>query len=65
MAEIVNLRQARKRAARAQKEEQAEANRARHGLPARERKMAAAEKARSKARHEAHRRDCPAGHDED
>jgi len=44
MSEIVNLRQARKRKARADREAEAAANRARHGLSKAERTAAAAEK---------------------
>jgi hypothetical protein len=42
MTEIVNLRRVRKRKARNAKEAQAEANRARHGTPKRERDLAKA-----------------------
>ena len=59
MPEIVNLRQARKRAARAKKENRAEENRALHSLPARERKQVAAQNKRDKALHEAHRLERP------
>ena len=57
MAEIVNLRQVRKRAARAGKERRAEENRALHSLPARERKAIAKENEQRLARLDAHRRD--------
>ena len=61
MAEIINLRQARKRVAKAKKEGRAEENRALHSLPARQRKATAARNERDKARHEAHRREQPDG----
>jgi Domain of unknown function (DUF4169) len=44
MAEIVNLRLARKRATRKAGEEQAEANRILHSIPAKKRKADAAER---------------------
>lgn len=49
MAELINLRQARKAKARGEKDKQAEANRLLHGTPKRERKraQAQAEKARN------------------
>jgi hypothetical protein len=49
MAEILNLRSARKRALRQDKERKAAANRATHGVPAAERKAQAAH--RDMARH--------------
>ena len=55
MAEIVNLRQARKQAARAARERAAEENRALHSLPGRLRKSASKENAQERDRHEAHR----------
>jgi Domain of unknown function (DUF4169) len=61
MAEIVNLRQARKRKARADKERAAEENRALHGRSKAE-KLRDAEAARkSRDFLEGHRRDRPAG----
>ena len=44
MAEIVNLRRFRKQKARAGREEDAEANRRRHGMTAAEKKQKAAER---------------------
>ena len=57
MAEIVNLRRARKAKGRAEKEREAEANRVKHGVPkpARDLAKARAEKAASVV--EAHRLD--------
>ncbi len=57
MAEIVNLRQARKRAARAEKERRAEENRTLHALPKRQRKQAAEETGQRLRRLDAHRLD--------
>ncbi|MCB1463003.1 MAG: DUF4169 family protein [Nitratireductor sp.] len=55
MAEVINLRQARKRAAKAGREREAEANRLLHAMPAKTRKAAAREAEQSRLRHEAHR----------
>ncbi len=57
MAEIVNLRRARKAKGRAEKEREAEANRARHGIakPVRDLAKARAEKEKSAA--DAHKLD--------
>lgn len=55
MAEIVNLRLARKRARRQASEAEADKNRALHSVPARQRKDAAAKNAAADRRHEAHR----------
>ncbi|MCG6856446.1 MAG: DUF4169 family protein [Salaquimonas sp.] len=57
MAEIINLRQARKRAARAGKERKAEENRALHSLPGAKRKAAARNNDKDRQRHEAHLRE--------
>jgi hypothetical protein len=57
MAEIVNLRQARKRAARAERERVAAENRAVHGRSKAERLSEAAEKRRDAAALDGHRRD--------
>ena len=46
MADIVNLRTARKQKARAHKEATADANRAKHGIPTKTRGQDAAKKAR-------------------
>jgi hypothetical protein len=54
-AEIVNLRQARKRKARAEKETAAEANRLRHGLPKPEKRRLKAEGDLAARRLEGHR----------
>ena len=59
MADIVNLRTARKRKAREEKERAAEENRVRHGLSGAERRAARVERERADAAHEAHRRDGP------
>jgi hypothetical protein len=59
MAEIVNLRMARKRAARAAREIQAEQNRARSSAPKAERKLGRARRESELARHEAHRIEPP------
>lgn len=55
MAEIVNLRQARKRQARAEKETRADANRVAFGRPKAERQLDEARQAASERRHEGHR----------
>ena len=65
MAEIVNLRQARKRAARAEKERRAEENRTLHALPKRQRKQAAEETEQRLRRLDAHRLDGSAGGSDD
>lgn len=57
MAEIVNLRIARKRKARAEKEKAADENRVRHGLSKPQRIAAETMREREAALHEAHRRD--------
>lgn len=57
MAEVVNLRQARKRKQRALKEEQAEANRIRHGLSKSEREAATKEQSDHKKFVEQHQLD--------
>jgi hypothetical protein len=57
MAEIVNLRRARKRRARARDAKVAEANRSRFGTPKAERERSKAEKAAEVRRHEGHRLD--------
>ncbi len=55
MGEVVNLRIARKRAARAADERAAEANRARHGISGAEKKRRANEDARAAAHLDGHR----------
>ena len=50
MSEIVNLRQARKRADRARREDEAAANRAKHGLTKAERMKHTAEAEKSRKR---------------
>lgn len=55
MAEIVNLRQARKKKARAEKAALADANRVKHGTPKSLRDRASAEKAKAESAHEGHR----------
>lgn len=59
MAEIVNLRTARKRKAREDDRRIAEQNRVRHGRSKDERRAAEAERDRASAAHDAHRRDRP------
>ncbi len=56
MGEVVNLRLARKRKARADREKNAERNRVEHGVSRRQREAAAAEKQRAERTHESHRR---------
>jgi hypothetical protein len=56
MAEIVNLRQARKRKARAERERTAEANRLKFGRPKAEKEHSRLEEARAQRTHEGHRR---------
>lgn len=56
---VVNLRQARKRRARAAARKEADANAVRHGLPKDERKRQEAEAERVVRLHEAHRRERP------
>jgi hypothetical protein len=55
MGEIVNLRTARKRAAKAADAKMAEANRARHGMSGAEKRRIAAEEARAQALLDGHR----------
>jgi hypothetical protein len=57
MVEIVNLRQERKRKARAVRERAAEENRARFGRSKTDVKRETAQRALDDARHDAHRRD--------
>lgn len=57
MAEIVNLRQARKRKAREEKEQAAEANRLAFGRTKAEKRVVKLEKERSESVLDAHRRD--------
>lgn len=57
MAEIVNLRMARKHKARSQKEKAAAENRVRHGMTKSERVRLKAGQDRELSAHEAHRRD--------
>ncbi|MDD3444168.1 MAG: DUF4169 family protein [Zavarzinia sp.] len=56
MADIINLRRARKAKARAEAEATAAENRIRFGRPAAERKLEAARDALETRRHEGHRR---------
>ncbi|GIL01024.1 MAG: hypothetical protein BroJett030_09230 [Alphaproteobacteria bacterium] len=63
MGEVVNLRLARKRAARKGREHQAAANRAMHSAPAAERRRVAAERQLAEGRLDGSRRDDP-GRDE-
>ena len=55
MAELINLRQARKAKAKAEKEKSAAANRVLHGTPKALRKLADAEKSQSEQAHCGHR----------
>lgn len=57
MAEIVNLRRARKAATRAARAREADGNAARHGLTPAERRRQEAEAARAAATLDAHRRE--------
>lgn len=57
MADIVNLRQARKRKTRADRQREAEANRLKFGRPKAETEHRKLEEARSERAHEGHRRD--------
>ena len=57
MGEVVNLRQARKRKARAERERTAEANRLKHGQPKSQKDRTRLEEDRARRAHEAHRRD--------
>jgi hypothetical protein len=57
MSVVVNLRQARKRKRRAEKEEAAEANRVTHGRPAAEKTATARAQALQARRLEGHRRE--------
>jgi hypothetical protein len=61
MAEIVNLRQHRKRKARARKEEAAAENRARFGMTKAERERNAATRTKEQRNLDGHRRDPPPG----
>lgn len=56
MAEIVNLRNARKRKARQERQRVVEENRIRHGLTGHQRRAAKVERERLAKAHEAHRR---------
>jgi hypothetical protein len=57
MAEIVNLRRARRNKARAEKEREADANRAKHGVAKRSRDLAHARAEKEKHAVEAHKLD--------
>lgn len=61
MAEIVNLRRARKRKSRDQAAGHADAQRTRHGRPKAERKLESARRGQADARLEGHRLDQPDG----
>lgn len=65
MAEIVNLRRARKAKARAEAETTAAENRARFGRPAAERKLEAARDELAGKRHAGHRLEKPGKTDDD
>lgn len=57
MAEIVNLRRARKAKARQEREAEAAANRAQHGRSGAEKRTSRLEDERARREHAAHRRD--------
>lgn len=57
MAEIVNLKRVKKARARTEKEAAADANRAMHGTPKRERDLAKARAELSQSRLDAHKKD--------
>ena len=57
MVELINLRRARKRKARATREVEAEVQRARHGTPGAVRKLEQASRAKALRDHEARRLD--------
>jgi hypothetical protein len=61
LAEIVNLRMARKQRRRMERERAAEENRTRHGIPPAERAARKAEAERQRNVHEDHRREGPPG----
>jgi hypothetical protein len=61
MADLVNLRNARKRKARAEKEKAAQANRVLHGTPKALRKLDAAKKDQADQRLSGHRLEKPDG----
>ena len=61
MGEVVNLRMARKRSARADKERVAAENRALHGRSKADRKVDEADRLREATRLDGHRRDGPEG----
>ncbi|PSM17811.1 MULTISPECIES: DUF4169 family protein [Nitratireductor] len=63
MAEIVNLRLARKRAERAAREKRASENRARHGRTKTEKQTEARTERTARAALDGHRRDKPQGDD--
>ena len=56
MAELINLRQVRKRKARAEKDAAAEANRRKHGRSGAEIRATEAERGRDRARLDGHKR---------
>lgn len=55
MAELINLRQARKRAERQKKDERAQSNRSTHGQPKAQRSLARAEREKAERALDAHR----------
>lgn len=59
MGDVVNLRMARKRAGRARKEREAEANRTLHAIPGAQRRLAEAQKQVEAQRLDAHRIEKP------
>ena len=61
MADIINLRQARKRRTRSEKERAAETNRAQHGRTVVEKKQSSLQRELSDKRLAAHRREQPDG----
>ena len=65
MAEIVNLRQARKRRIREEKDRQAAQNRASHGRTRSQKSVEALTRDKARAFLDGHRRDEPSGRDGD
>lgn len=59
MGDVVNLRQARKKLKRREREREADENRARHGRTRAEKQAGALDRKRAEALHEAHRRERP------
>lgn len=60
MGEVLNLRQARKRKARAERDREAQENRVRHGLPGHEKRRQRSQRGLDETRLDGNRRDEPA-----